>query len=67
MSPSRRRQERRLLRFENELLQAEISDLRDRLSREVMKALDLAEQCIGLRAELDQAEAELRALRGEVA
>jgi regulator of replication initiation timing len=74
MNLLRHRRERLALRAEREAyraanadLRAERNDLRDRLSREMMKSLHLAEQCGRVEAERDQAEAELRALRGEVA
>jgi hypothetical protein len=60
MSLLRHRRERLAVRMENELLRWSRDDLQafvGRLSRENQR----------LRTELDQAEAELRALRGEVA
>jgi uncharacterized coiled-coil DUF342 family protein len=60
MSLLRHRRERLALR-------AEIDVLRGHLDSEVEKVRYWSERCARLRAERDQAEAELRALRGEVA
>jgi predicted nuclease with TOPRIM domain len=67
MNLLRHRRERLALRAENETLWAEREDLLKRLNRERAHSQWWEEWTVRLRAERDQAEAELRALRGEVA